>query len=225
MRGCSIIEIWTKIAEYFAKDMNTYIFALSQHLVLSLLSLAVAIVIGVPCGYLSVKNLKTEKTMVAIFQVLRIIPSLAVLILLIPFMGTGVAPAMVALTLLAVPPILINTITGFKEVANFMLETAAGMGMTERQQLFRVRFPLALPLIMTGIKIALIEIIASATLAAKIGAGGFGDIILTGLGLNRQDLLIIGGVSVALLSILAGVLLNLLDRALNRKKYIKKRRI
>lgn len=154
------------------------------------------------------------------FQVLRIIPSLAILILLIPIMGTGTEPALIALVLLAVPPVLMNTITGLKEVPDFMLETASGVGMTQRQVLWNVKFPLALPLILTGIKTAFLEIIASATLASKIGAGGLGDIIFTGLGLNRTDLLLIGGISVAMLSVSGGLLLEVFDRVILKYKYV-----
>ena len=139
---------------------------------------------------------------------LRIIPSVAILILLIPVMGTGVRPAMTALVLLAVPPILMNTAAGFSEVPAFMLETAEGLGMTERQMFWKVKVPLAMPMILTGMRTAAIEIIASATIAAKIGAGGLGGIILTGL--NRTDLLLIGGISVALLSLEAGMVFRLL---------------
>ena len=92
-----------------------------------------------------------------------------------------------ALFLRAPPPILENTIAGLRDVPPFLLETAGGMGMTGRQVWMRVRFPLALPLILTGMKTAAVEIIASATLAARIGAGGMGDLIFTGIGLFRTD--------------------------------------
>ena len=92
--------------------------------------------------------------------------------------------------------------------------------MTSRQVLWKVRFPLALPMILTGIKTAAIEIIASATIASKIGAGGLGDIIFTGLGLNRTDLLILGGVSVALISVASALILDLTDRILLNYNYL-----
>ena len=174
------------------------------------LALLTAFVIGIPLGYLCVCRKKWERWITGAFQVLRIIPSVAILILLIPVMGTGVRPAMTALVLLAVPPILMNTAAGFSEVPAFMLETAEGLGMTERQMFWKVKVPLAMPMILTGMRTAAIEIIASATIAAKIGAGGLGGIILTGLGLNRTDLLLIGGISVALLSLAAGMVFRLL---------------
>ncbi|WP_281270511.1 ABC transporter permease [Saliterribacillus persicus] len=178
-------------------------------------------IIGIVCGYLCVKHKQLESKIVPIFQVLRVIPSLAVLLLLLPIIGTGMKSAVIALVLLAVPPVLMNTVVGIKEVPSFMIESAYGMGMTEKQVLWKVQFPLAMPLIFTGIKIAMIEIIASATLAAKIGSGGVGEIIFTGLGLNRTDLLLIGGITVGLLTILSSLLLELINRVVMRYKYVK----
>jgi len=209
-----------KIAVYFASKSGEYLLALREHVFLSFMSLFVAILIGVPLGILCVKYKSGQKWVVGLFQILRIVPSLAILVLLLPIMGTGDRPAITALVILAVPPVLMNTVAGLEEVPFFMLETAEGMGMTQVQTWWRVRIPLAMPLILAGIKIAMIEIIASATIAAKIGAGGLGGIILTGLGLYRTDLLLIGGVTVAILSLLAGVLMDLLDRGILRYKYI-----
>lgn len=208
--------IWPDIMDYLGGNSDTYLSAVRDHLSISLVALAVAMAIGIPFGVLAVRHVRQEKVILSFFQVLRIIPSLAVLFLLIPIMGTGVRPALTALVLLAVPPILMNTAAGLRQVPEFMLETASAMGMTEAQVWRKVRFPLALPLILTGIKTAAIEIIASATLASRIGAGGLGDIIFTGLGLYRVDLLVLGGVSAALLSISAALFLDLIDRRLLR---------
>lgn len=213
-------DLFGKILMYFSNNMGSFTLALREHIALSFISLIVAMLIGAPLGVICVRFNRGQKWIVGVFQVLRIVPSLAVLVMLIPIMGTGDRPAVTALVLLAMPPILMNTVAGLEEVPPFMLETAEGMGMTESQIWKRVRLPLALPLTLAGIKIAMIEIIASATIAAKIGAGGLGGIIFTGLGLNRTDLLLIGGVAVALLSIIAGSLMDLLDRVLLRYKYV-----
>ncbi len=210
-----------QIVTYFQTSSDEFWLCVQQHIEISILSLVVAVAVGIPAGYACTRSTRNERYIQGFFQGLRVVPSLAVLILLIPIMGTGVKPAMVALTLLAVPPILMNTVTGFKEVPESVIEAGRGMGMTDRQILWRVRFPLAMPLIMTGVKTAMIEIIASATIATKIGAGGLGDIIVTGLGLNRTDLLLIGGISVALLSISAGILFELLDRVLMKYKFVR----
>lgn len=221
-------DLWSSIQSYFSTRLGEYLVCLWQHVSISFLSLMLALFIGIPCGILCVRYRKGKKWLVRIFQILRIVPSLAVLILLIPIMGTGIKPAMTALVLLAVPPILMNTANGLEEVQKFLLETATGLGMTGRQIFWRVKIPLAMPYMLTGARTAVIEIIASAAIAAKIGAGGLGQIIFTGLGLNRTDLLIIGGLSVALLSMLAGILFSLSERLFlpwKRQKRPQKRKI
>lgn len=218
----SMLGLWMDIQEYFSNNMTDYLLCLKEHLMISLEALVTAAAIGVPLGYLCMRSRRMEKWITGLFQVLRIIPSLAILILLIPVMGTGVKPALTALTLLAVPPILMNTAAGFEEVPSFMLETAQGLGMSERQILWKVKVPLAFPMILAGLKTAMIEIIASATIAAKIGAGGLGGIILTGLGLYRTDLLVIGGISVAALALLTGLVFWGLDYWLLNYRYVKR---
>lgn len=210
--------MWKQIVTYFQENLNTFLSAVWTHITISVYALVVAVIIAVPMGIVCVRYKRSEQFVITLFGILRIIPSLAVLILLIPIMGTGLKPAMVALVLLAIPPILMNTVAGLEAVPEFMLETALSCGMTSNQVWIKVLFPLSLPLILAGIKTAAIEVIASATLAAKIGAGGLGEIIFTGLGLNRPDLLIIGGVSVAVLSSMAGVLFEITDKKILKFK-------
>lgn len=202
--------------------MDSFLSSLSQHIMISLAALLLALFIGLGIGYLCLHFRWTKRWMLLLFQTLRLIPSLAILILLIPILGTGVKPALCALTLLAIPPILMNTLTGFEGIPIFMIESAAALGMEEHQIFWKVKLPLAMPMIFAGIKTALIEVIASATIAAKIGAGGLGGLIFTGLGLNRVDLLLIGGISVALLSIVFSTLLNGIDHLVLRYKYCRK---
>ncbi len=212
--------MWQNIIDYFQKDMNNYLQAIGQHLEISLLSLFVAAIVGIPFGILSTKNKVWYRWVTTWFNALRIIPSLAVLIMFIPIVGTGVKPALIALALLGIPPILLNTALSFNTIPEFMIETSMAMGMSKAQSFWKVKVPLAVPLMLTGIKTAMVEIIASATLAAYIGGGGVGNIIFTGLGLNRADLLLIGGVTVAILSMLANVIMLGLEKYLLRYKYI-----
>lgn len=212
--------MWQQIIEYFKNNTDSYLSAIGDHIGISVYALVIAALIGIPAGFLSVRYRSSQKFIMTIFQILRVIPSLAILLLLIPIMGTGVRPAITALVLLAVPPILMNTVAGLEDVPDFVLETASGCGMTDRQIWQKVRFPLAMPLILTGLKTATIEVIASATLAAKIGAGGLGEIIFTGLGLNRFDLLLIGGVTVAVLSIMTGLQFDLVHKLVLRYKHL-----
>lgn len=201
------------ILNYFRENSGRFWGMLAAHVQVSILSLGIAVLIGVPAGFLCVRWKKAQKYITGLFSVLRVIPSLAILLLMVPIMGTGTAPAVVALVLLAVPPILTNTVAGLEGVPPFMLETAEGVGMNPTQVWTKVRFPLAMPMILTGIKTAAVEIVASATLASKIGAGGLGDIIFAGIGLFKTELLLIGGMSVALLSLLTGLIFAIIEKS------------
>jgi len=211
-------ELWADIILYFQSNMDVYLIMLQRHVSISLRVLVISILIGCPMGILCAMCKKQRKWIVGSFQLLRIIPSLAVLVLSIRFLGIGMGPAITALTFLAVPPILMNTVAGLDEVPFFMLETAKGMGMTPLQVWLKVRLPLAFPLMLAGVKTAMVEIVASTTIAALVGAGGLGQIIFQGLSVRRTDLLVIGGISVAALSLTAVFLLDLLDRFLQRYK-------
>lgn len=200
------------ILNYFQENGPRFLVMLEAHIRISLIALVLAVLIGIPAGFLCVRHPKSQKMITGLFSVLRVIPSLAILLLMVPLLGTGTAPAVVALVLLAVPPVLMNTVAGLETVPPFMLETADGLGMTGKQIWQKVRFPLAMPMILTGIKTAAVEIVASATLASKIGAGGLGDIIFAGIGLFKTELLLIGGVSVALLSLATGMLFAFLEQ-------------
>lgn len=197
-----------RIISYFQTNWQEYLRLLGQHLEVTLIVVVVAIVIAVPLGILCSKYRRFQAGCERFFGFLRVVPSLAVLIECIPIIGTGILPAVVALTILAIPLILLNTAQAFINLPEQTIEAAVGMGMSSRYCFFKVKMPLAFPLIFTGIRTAVVEVIASATLAAYIGAGGLGSIIFTGLGLMRTDLLLIGGGSVAFLSLLTGWLLD-----------------
>lgn len=192
-----------QIINYFATDSGQYWQYVGQHLLLSAITLAISLVIALPLGYLGSRVKSVAAFCTAFAQVLRIIPSLALLFILIPFIGTGMLPAIIALVVLALPPLLINTILGFNEVSSLYKEVGRALGMDRRQLRRQIEIPLAMPYILNGIKLALVEIIASATLATYIGAGGLGTLIFTGLGLYDMSYVVIGGVSVAILSLIA----------------------
>ncbi|MBQ7433808.1 MAG: ABC transporter permease [Lachnospiraceae bacterium] len=198
----------TRLGEYFATHWMDYIWNILRHLEISAISVAFAMIIAIPLGILSTRCHIVEKISVKFWGMLRIIPSVAILIVCIPIIGTGIVPAVVALTILAIPPILINTTQAFKQLPESIVEAAVGMGMNPREVFFQIKVPLAFPIVFTGIRTAIVEVVASATLAAYIGAGGLGEIILTGLGLMRNDLLWLGGITVAVVSLGTGYLLN-----------------
>lgn len=209
------------VIAYFSTHGADYIQMVLEHLNVSILSLAAAILIAVPLGIACSRSPLLEKISVGVSGILRIIPSLAVLVVCVPILGTGALPAVVTLTVLAIPPILINTALGFRSVPADVLEAARGMGMDERLVFFKIKVPLAFPVSFAGVRTAASEVVASATLAAYIGAGGLGQIIFTGLGLMRTDLLVIGGASVAALSLLVGMLLSAIDRRMRPYEFAK----
>jgi osmoprotectant transport system permease protein len=184
------------------------------HVALSFFALVAAIAIGIGLGGLAAHLRPARGPVLAAANVGRVIPSLAVLTFVLPVLGVGFWPAVVALTLLGIPPIAINTDLGFRGVAAAAIDAARGMGMTPWQILKRVSWPLALPVIFTGIRTATIEIVASATLAAFIGAGGLGEYILQGLANFDQRYLLVGAVGVSVLALVAEALLALTGRRL-----------
>lgn len=195
-----------QIIHYFQTSSAEYWGYVGQHLFLSLIYLAL------PLGYLGSRNRVVAAFCQMFSQLLRIIPSLALLFILIPFMGAGVVPAIIALVVLTLPPLVVNTILGFNEVSPVLKEVGLSLGMDQKQLLKQITLPLALPYILNGIKLALVEIISSPTLATYIGAGGLGTLIFTGLGLYKMQFIIIGAVSVALLSLLSMLLMDWLIR-------------
>lgn len=209
-----------KIVEYFTNHLDDYLQLVYEHILISFLCWTVALMIAIPLGIICSKYKFLQKISESLFGFLRIVPSMALLFLLIPVMGTGLLPALFALVVLAVPPILINTTQAFINIDEKMIEVAKGLGMGNMSIFWKVKLPLAFPSMFPGIRSAAIEVIASATLASYIGAGGLGNIIFTGLGLMRTDLLYIGGLSVAILSFISGLFLDLFFAY--KTRYLKK---
>ncbi|SEP17141.1 osmoprotectant transport system permease protein [Paenibacillus sophorae] len=205
-----------RMLEYLSKNHDVYLNAVMTHIGISLAVMLIGILIAVPLGVLCAKFLKLSQPVQGLFNILRLIPSLAILIVMMPVLGTGLAPAIFALTLLAFPAILINTSIGFTGISPSVIEAAKGMGMSPRRILFTVEFPLAFPMIITGIRTAAVEVIASATLAAYIGSGGLGELIIIGLRLPSTAILLVGGVSVAILSIAVDVILSITQKRLTK---------
>jgi len=183
------------------------------HLRLSVSALTIALVICVPLGIWAAKHRVVAQPMINLANGLRVMPSLAILFLALPYFGLGFAPALIALTVLACPPILINTYAGLRSVDQAVVEAARGMGLGASQVLRQVELPLALPVILAGIRIAAVEVIASATLAAFIAGDGLGNFIQIGFAVNRPDIMLVGTIPVALLALLADALLAMAQRA------------
>ncbi len=201
------------IIQYFQTQSADYLGMLVSHIYISVLAALIAFAVAFPLGILVSRSPVGRALAEHLFGLIRIVPSLAILMLALPILGTGVKTALVALVALAIPPILVNTSSGINAVPVAIIEAAVGMGMSPKQVFGQVTLPLAFPYIFAGFRTAFVEVVASATLAAYIGGGGFGKIIVTGLGLLRTDYLLIGGISVAVLSLTSGALLDVLYRS------------
>lgn len=200
--------------DYVATHLGDVTAALWQHLLLVLVPLGIGLVLGLPLGLWSARSRAASTVLINSFNALRVIPSIAILFLAIPYFGLSFQSAVIALTLLVMPPILINTDVAFRSIDPMVREAAQGMGMDTGQVLRQVEIPLALPVVIAGIKTATVEVIASATLAAFIGAGGLGTFIVRGFALYDNSILLVGAVPVAILALLAEISLGALQRLL-----------
>jgi len=197
--------------------------ATQEHLLISGISVALGCLVAIPVGiYISGNCPKWVRSILfSVANIFQTIPSLALLALLIPLLGIGLRPAVFALFLYSLLPILRNTYTGFQSIDIALLEAARGMGYSKWQQLWRIRLPLALPFIMSGIRVTTVYIISWATLATLIGAGGLGELIFSGLGVNRQELVLTGAIMAILLALLADFLLGAIERAFSKSTHRK----
>lgn len=204
---------WTFFAEHRAEIFS----ATLDHLVLVVIAMLIAILVGVPLGMFIVQRPALRTIALGIANIFQTIPSLALFGFLIPIPfigGIGKRTAIVALVLYALLPILRNTYVGLTGIDPAVLEGAEAMGMTRAQILFRVRLPLALAVILAGVRTATIITIGVATIAAAIGAGGLGTFIFRGVALVNDSLILAGAIPAALLALLADFFLGLLERRL-----------
>lgn len=186
--------------------------ALLEHIQISFIALLFAVVIAIPVGIYLTRRVNIAEGTIGTTAVLQTIPSLALLGLLIPLVGIGKLNAIIALVAYALLPILRNTYTGIKEVDSALVEAAEAMGMNTWKRLFKVELPLALPVIMAGIRTGMVLIVGTTTLAALVGAGGLGDLILLGIDRNDSALIVLGAIPAALLAIFFDVILRVIER-------------
>ena len=171
------------------------------HIGLTFVSLLLALLIGVPLGILISRRTRLASSVLGVAGVLQTVPSVALLGFLIPLLGIGVWPALVALFLYALLPIIRNTYVGITEVSPLVKEAAKGVGMTDNQMLTKVEFPLALPVIFAGVRTATVINVGVATLAAYVAAGGLGEFIFSGIALSNVNMMLAGAIPAALLAV------------------------
>lgn len=205
------MDVVQAILDYIAQNPQDFLDKLRVQLQLSGLAFFIAMLLGVPLGIWSAKKAYIAPWIIQSSNAVRVIPSLAVLAMMIPYIGTGFLPTLVALIILATPTLLINTYAGFSMVSDDVKESALGMGMTPWHILWKIELPLSISVILSGSKIAAVQVIAASTLAAFIGGGGLGEYILIGVGMNRLDYILMGAIPIALLSIIAEYVLERLE--------------
>ncbi len=211
--GDTFIELVRQAWLYALSRRTEFVGALGDHLLLVGIALGVSVLLCVPLGVWTSRAGSASAPVMGLVTGLRSLPSLAVLFVLIPYLGLSLRSATLALTLLAMPPILINTDAAFRTLDAAVLEAARAMGMTRRQVLLRVEAPLALPVVLAGVRTAAVEVLSSAVLAAFVGSGGLGIYITRGFALFDYSILLVGAVPIAALTLFAEVALTGLARA------------
>ncbi|WP_059105665.1 ABC transporter permease/substrate-binding protein [Shouchella shacheensis] len=208
-------EFWGAYIDLFQNRSDLLFESLWQHLQLSLISLLMAVFIAVPLGILLTRKQKAAEWVIGVAAVLQTIPSLALLGFLILFVGIGTTPAIIALTAYALLPILRNTYTGIKGVDAHIVEAADGMGMNTYRRLIKVELPLAMPTMMAGVRTSMVLIVGTATLAALVGGGGLGDLIMTGIQRSSNEYIVFGALPAALLALLFDFVLRFTEKKTN----------
>lgn len=210
----------------YVRDNYTLIIdKLVQHISLAGTAVLLACLVGIPVGFLITNNKRVSKIVVNIANVIQTIPSLALFAFAMPLFGIGAKPAVFALFLYALLPIIKNTLIGINNVDPAIIEAAKGMGMSLTQITFKVEIPLAIAVIMGGVRIATVTGIGIATIAALIGAGGLGQFIYQGISMLDYDMIFTGAIASALLALLVDFILGIVENKLTSKGIVKRETI
>ncbi|CAM3224693.1 ABC transporter permease [Stackebrandtia soli] len=200
---------------YVESNASVLLDALAEHVRLTVISVLIAAVIAIPLGILAARSRSASTAILSVSGVLYTLPSLAVFALLVPFMGLSEAPVVIGLVMYALLILVRATLTGLRQVPIEVIDAAGGMGYDRRQLLSRVRLPLALPSVMTGLRIATVSTVALVTVGAVVGHGGLGGLILTGFRNNLyKPQIVTATIMCVLLALVFEVLLALATRAM-----------
>lgn len=202
----------SNLFEFIAVHWEELLGQIGQHVNLVMLSIFFSIIIAIPIGIFIAKNNVFSRPILGLAGILQTIPSIALLGLLIPLLGIGKLPAVVALFLYGLLPIISNTFIGISSIDSEIKEAAKGLGMDNWQLLIKIELPLAMPMILTGIRIATVINVGVATLAAYIAAGGLGEFIFGGISLNNSTMMLAGAIPTAILALIFDFLFSLLKK-------------
>lgn len=200
------------LLNFFKENSEIILQRLGEHIQLTFLAVGFAILIGVPLGILISRYRKSAGIVIGIANVIQAVPSLAMLGFLIPVVGIAEKPAIIMVMLYSLLPIVKNCYTGLININSDLLEAAKGMGMTKRQVLFKVQIPLAMPVIMAGIRISAVTAVGLMTIAAYVGAGGFGKLVYEGIQGLHYEKIFAGALPACILALLFDFLIGLLEK-------------
>jgi osmoprotectant transport system permease protein len=205
---------YMNILSYYLNNFDRIISALEVHILIFSVSLTFSIIIGISISIFVTQEgrKKIGRIILSVMGAAQSVPSLAIIALIFIFVGIGVKPAIIALIIYSLVPIIFNTTSGILSVRQNIIEAGRGMGLTQNQLLWKVKIPIALPVIMGGIRSSATIIIGSATVAAVIGGGGLGDFIFIGLRMHKPEMLISGAVTVSLLAIIVDYIIAKIEK-------------
>ncbi|WP_277586969.1 ABC transporter permease [Psychrobacillus antarcticus] len=213
------MEVITDYIEFWQDRYDSIFEYVLQHITISFVAIVLAVVIIIPLAiYMTkIKNEKVKNAIFSISNILQTIPTIAMLALMIPFLGIGFKPAVAALFLYSILPLLRNTYSGISSIDQSIVEAAKGMGFSVIQRILKIELPLALPYIMSGIRTTSVYIISWTALAAVVGAGGLGDLILAGIGFNDKNMIFTGTILSILIALILDGLLGRVEKSIFKK--------
>jgi len=205
--------------QYVSENINKILGLFVEHFFLFLFSLIITTIIGVTLSIIVTDEgmEKIGKTILSITGAAQAVPSIAVIALVFIYVGIGKFPAIISLIVYSLVPVIFNATSGILSVPKGVIEAGKGMGLTKNQILWKLKIPIAVPVIMGGIRSAATIIIGTAVIASVIGGGGLGDLIFTGLKLNRLDALVVGAASSAVLAIIVDLILAYAEKIITPK--------
>ncbi|MCG0276370.1 MAG: ABC transporter permease [Thermosediminibacteraceae bacterium] len=203
--------------DFIVQRMDDILLFSTQHLQLSFMAISIAIAIGVPLGITMMMFPRVSSLILGIANAVQAMPSLALMGFLVPILGIGTTPSIMMVTVYALLPIIKNTYTGLTGIDKAIIEAGTGMGMTKFQLMTMVRIPLALPVIMAGIRIAAVMAVGYTTLVALIGAGGLGQLIYRGISMVNSKMIMAGAVPAMILALLIDRIFSFLERLVTPK--------
>ncbi|EFM38393.1 ABC transporter, permease protein [[Eubacterium] yurii subsp. margaretiae ATCC 43715] len=203
--------------DFLRENFSQLIVKIGEHLFISSLAIVLGIIVAVPAGIAVTRSKKLSVILITIASILQTIPSLALLSMMVPIIGIGKLPAIIALFIYSLLPIIRNTMLGINGVNEFLVDAGKGMGMTANEIMFKIKLPLSAPVIMSGIRLSAVYVVSWTAIASYIGAGGLGDFIFSGLNTFDTKLIFLGTICVTIIAICTDFLLGKLEKFVEPK--------